>query len=78
VMGSNAQRLDRWFGPVRDHSEGLYLSFESDRHPDRLTDAFPPATLDRLRRLKAQLDPDNLFRDNFSLTSALDDSRSAS
>ncbi len=78
VMGSNAQRLDRWFEPVRRQSDGLYLSFESDRHPDRLTDAFPPATLERLRRLKAHLDPDNLFRDNFNLTPASDDTRSAS
>ena len=67
VMGGNAQRLDRWFEPVRWQSCGLYLSFESDRHPDRITDAFPPATLDRLRRLKAQLDPHNLFQDNFNI-----------
>jgi FAD/FMN-containing dehydrogenase len=78
VMGANAQRLDRWFEPVRRHSSGLYLSFESDRHPDRLADAFPPATLDRLRRLKAQVDPHNLFRDNFNITPAREHTRSAS
>jgi FAD/FMN-containing dehydrogenase len=78
VMGSNAQRLDRWFAPVRRQSHGLYLSFESDRDPDRIADAFPPATLERLRRLKAQLDPHNLFQDNFNLTPAHDDTRSAS
>jgi FAD/FMN-containing dehydrogenase len=77
VMGANAQRLDRWFEPVRRQSQGLYLSFESDRHPDRLADAFPPATLSRLRRLKARLDPHNLFRDNFNFTPAHDDTRSA-
>ncbi len=78
VMGGNAQRLDRWFDPVRRHSSGLYLSFESDRNPDRIADAFPPATLDRLRRLKAQLDPHNLFQDNFNITPAHDHTRSAS
>lgn len=78
VMGSNAQRLDRWFAPVRRQSHGLYLSFESDRDPDRIADAFPPATLERLRRLKAQLDPHNLFQDNFNITPAHDDTRSAS
>jgi hypothetical protein len=77
-MGSNAQRLDRWFAPVRRQSHGLYLSFESDRDPDRIADAFPPATLERLRRLKAQLAPHNLFQDNFNLTPAHDDTRSAS
>ena len=70
AMGANAQRLDRWFEPVRRESQGLYLSFESDRSPERITDAFPPPTLDRLRRLKAQLDPHNLFRDNFNFTPA--------
>ncbi|MGY2701133.1 LLM class flavin-dependent oxidoreductase [Nocardioides sp. HB32] len=77
VMGSNAQRLDRWFEPVRRHASGLYLSFESDRHPDRIADAFPPATLDRLRRLKAKLDPHNLFQDNFNILPAHDHTRSA-
>lgn len=78
VMGGNAQRLDRWFEPLRRHSSGLYLSFETDRHPDRMAEAFPPATLDRLRQLKAQLDPHNLFRDNFNITPARDHTRSAS
>jgi alkanesulfonate monooxygenase SsuD/methylene tetrahydromethanopterin reductase-like flavin-dependent oxidoreductase (luciferase family) len=78
VMGGNAQRLDRWFEPVRRQSEGLYVSFESDRSPDRIADAFPPATLDRLRRLKTQLDPHNLFQDNFNIAPAHDDTRSAS
>lgn len=76
AMGANAQRLDRWFEPVRRESQGLYLSFESDRSPERITDAFPPPTLDRLRRLKAQLDPHNLFRDNFNVTPAHEDTRS--
>jgi alkanesulfonate monooxygenase SsuD/methylene tetrahydromethanopterin reductase-like flavin-dependent oxidoreductase (luciferase family) len=78
VMGGNAQRLDQWFEPVRRQSHGLYLSFESDRDPDRIADAFPPATLDRLRRLKAQLDPYNLFQDNFNITPAHDETRNAS
>lgn len=78
VMGANAQRLDKWFEPVRRQSDGLYLSFESDRDPDRIADAFPPATLGRLRRLKAQLDPHNLFRDNFNITPAHEDTRSVS
>jgi alkanesulfonate monooxygenase SsuD/methylene tetrahydromethanopterin reductase-like flavin-dependent oxidoreductase (luciferase family) len=78
VMGSNAQRLDRWFDPVRRHSSGLYLSFESDRHPDRIADAFPPATVARLRRLKAMLDPHNLFQDNFNISPTHDDARNVS
>ena len=70
VMGGNAQLLDRRFDPVREHADGLYLSFESDPRPERVADAFPPATLARLRRLKADLDPHNLFRDNFNVVPA--------
>ncbi|WP_367948896.1 BBE domain-containing protein [Microbacterium sp. NC79] len=33
----------------------------------RLNDAFPPAHLERLRKLKRQYDPTNVFRDNFNL-----------
>jgi FAD/FMN-containing dehydrogenase len=78
VMGANAQRVDRWFEPVRRQSEGLYLSFESDPSPDRIADAFPTDTLARLRRLKAQLDPHNVFRDNFNIIPAPNDTRNAS
>ena len=76
VLGANAQRLDRWFDPIRRESEGLYLSFESDQRPELITAAFPPPTLRRLRHLKAQIDPHNLFRDNFNVT--LKTARSAS
>lgn len=76
VMGSNARQLDHWFEPVRRQSDGLYLSFESDSSSERIADAFPPATLERLRRLKSRLDPDNLFQDNFNVTP--DTSRTAS
>jgi FAD/FMN-containing dehydrogenase len=45
----------------------MYLSFETDRGIERLYDAFPPRTLQRLRELKARYDPDNVFRDNFNI-----------
>ena len=55
---------------VAPHASGLYLSFETDQRPGRLEDAFPPATLARLRALKAEVDPENLFRDNFNVVAA--------
>ena len=67
AMGANAQRVDREWGELRPLLSGSYLSFESDPSPDRLAEAFPPDTLARLQALKAELDPDNLFRDNFNL-----------
>ncbi|MFE9663267.1 LLM class flavin-dependent oxidoreductase [Streptomyces sp. NPDC005955] len=44
---------------------GLYLSFETHEHATALTRAYPPATLDRLRRIKHAYDPDNVFHANF-------------
>ena len=31
---------------------------------------YPPATLERLRRIKAELDPGNVFRQNHNITPA--------
>jgi alkanesulfonate monooxygenase SsuD/methylene tetrahydromethanopterin reductase-like flavin-dependent oxidoreductase (luciferase family) len=67
AMGANAQRVDRWWDGLRPYLSGIYLSFETDTSPARLLEAFPPGTLARLRALKAELDPTNLFRDNFNL-----------
>ncbi|MFE2546892.1 LLM class flavin-dependent oxidoreductase [Actinacidiphila glaucinigra] len=52
--------------------DGLYPSFESHNQESVLTKAFPPATLERLRRVKAAYDPDNVFRGNFTIAPATD------
>lgn len=68
AMGSNRGRLDaQWDTLIHEHVDGLYLSFETDPRPERIADAFPPATLARLRAIKAEVDPTALFRDNFSV-----------
>ncbi len=68
AFGMDRTRLDAaWDTLVAPHASGLYLSFETDQRPGRLEDAFPPATLARLRALKAEVDPENLFRDNFNV-----------
>ena len=71
AFGMDRARLDAaWDTLVAPHASGLYLSFETDQRPGRLEDAFPPATLARLRALKAEVDPENLFRDNFNVVAA--------
>jgi alkanesulfonate monooxygenase SsuD/methylene tetrahydromethanopterin reductase-like flavin-dependent oxidoreductase (luciferase family)/FAD/FMN-containing dehydrogenase len=55
---------------LREHLDGLYLSFETDTRPQRLHDAFPGATLERLRALKRDYDPDNVFNQNFALAAS--------
>lgn len=68
AMSSSDDLLSAQWARMHHHFDGTYLSFETDRHPDRLREAFPPDVLDRLRRLKAQYDPTNLFRDNFNIS----------
>ncbi|MFY1671616.1 LLM class flavin-dependent oxidoreductase [Plantactinospora sp. WMMB334] len=70
AMSSSDDRLMAEWDKLRPHFDGLYLSFETDRHPERLLDAFPAPVLERLRRLKAEYDPTNLFRDNFNIAPA--------
>jgi hypothetical protein len=67
AFGSRRERLDELWDELLEHFDGLYLSFETDLRPERLADAFPPATLARLRTLKQQLDPEHVFRDNFAV-----------
>ena len=67
ALGATHAQLDREWDALAHHFNGLYVSFETDRRPERLADAYPPATLARLRELKHRYDPDHVFRDNFPL-----------
>ncbi|NKX91937.1 LLM class flavin-dependent oxidoreductase [Sanguibacter hominis ATCC BAA-789] len=68
AMGRSEESLERVWAPLREHMVGLYASFETSRSPERVAEAFPPATLERLRALKAEVDPDNVFRHNVDVT----------
>lgn len=68
AFGASRRRLDAVWDAMHHHFTGLYPSFETDPRPERLTDAYPPATLERLRVLKRRYDPDNVFRDNVNIT----------
>lgn len=67
ALGSSRARMDSLWDEVYPYFDGLYLSFETDLRPERLNDAFPPGTLERLRDVKSRYDPDNIFRDNFNI-----------
>jgi alkanesulfonate monooxygenase SsuD/methylene tetrahydromethanopterin reductase-like flavin-dependent oxidoreductase (luciferase family)/FAD/FMN-containing dehydrogenase len=67
-VGANPERFRRHWDQLRPALDGLYLSFETDRRPERLHDAFPDETLTRLRELKARYDPENVFNQNFPVT----------
>jgi Berberine and berberine like len=72
AVGGSARgdELDRAWDELRPYLNGLYLSFDTDPRPERLHDAFPGETLERLRRLKAVYDPDNVFDQNFGIAPA--------
>ena len=67
AFGTSQAELDAAWADMAGHFRGLYLSFETDRSPERINDAWPEKTLTRLRALKKQYDPDNVFRDNFNI-----------
>jgi hypothetical protein len=45
----------------------VYLGFETHGDASSLANAYPPATLARLRRVKAAYDPDNIFHTSFPI-----------
>jgi hypothetical protein len=69
-LGASEDDFHRHWDDLRPHLDGLYIGFETDERPERLHDAFPGGTLARLRRLKAQYDPDNTFNQNFPIPPA--------
>lgn len=67
AFGADRGSFDSAWEKLRPLFSGIYLSFENDPREQRLNDAFPGATLDRLRSLKKRYDPSNVFRDNFNI-----------
>jgi FAD/FMN-containing dehydrogenase len=67
AFGTSRARMNALWDEMHSHFDGLYISFDTDLRPERLHDAFPPATLERLRQLKTRYDPSNVFRDNFNI-----------
>jgi FAD/FMN-containing dehydrogenase len=49
---------------LRQSDTGAYSNFLADEGPERVRAAYPGATWDRLREIKAKYDPTNLFRHN--------------
>ena len=70
AFGTDRDRVNQEWDELYGHFSGLYVNFETDLRPERLDDAYPGATMQRLRELKLRYDPDNVFRDNFNIAPA--------
>ena len=55
---------------LQQNDWGAYVNFLVDE-PERLRDAYPGTTYDRLAQVKARYDPHNLFRLNHNIPPAV-------
>ena len=53
---------------LRQEGSGVYVNFLENEGADRVREAYPGITLDRLEAVKGQYDPDNLFRFNQNIS----------
>jgi FAD/FMN-containing dehydrogenase len=57
-------------GALDQGDEGAYVGFLTDEGEERVRAAYPGATWNRLRQIKRQYDPDNVFRLNQNIPPA--------
>jgi FAD/FMN-containing dehydrogenase len=55
---------DGFAAALRQGDPAVYVNFLSDEGPERVRQAYPGTTWDRLVDVKRRYDPDNLFRRN--------------
>jgi FAD/FMN-containing dehydrogenase len=67
---------EAWVGDfaaaLRQRDTGAYVGFINDEGPDRVRQAYPGTTWDRLAAVKRRYDPTNLFRLNHNIPPATD------
>ena len=69
--GATEQEIEKALAPwrtIKPLSQGCYLNLITEDTGEEVAEAFPPATLTRLRHIKAQYDPDNIFCANYNIT----------
>jgi hypothetical protein len=57
---------------LRQDDRGAYVNFLAEEGEERIREAYPGSTWDRLSRIKAAWDPDNLFRGNQNIPPSSD------
>jgi len=61
---------DRFAAAIRQGGPGVYVNFLGDEGPERVREAYPGPTWDRLAEVKRRYDPHNLFRRNQNIAPA--------
>ncbi|MCL4272643.1 MAG: FAD-binding oxidoreductase [Anaerolineales bacterium] len=56
--------VTEFFSALQQSDKGMYVNFVGDEGEAHIRAAYPGATWERLRKVKAKYDPDNLFRLN--------------
>ncbi len=64
-----AQSLQNW-QKLAAYSSGAYSNFISTNSKDDVADIYPPATYQRLAKIKQRYDPENIFNHNFNIIPA--------
>ena len=67
AISGDPVRLDAAWNGMRPWLTGAYLSFETSRDDVARDLVWPASHLERLRALKAEWDPEHVFRDNLGL-----------
>jgi hypothetical protein len=66
------QWVDEFAAALSQGDDGVYVNFLADEGEARVRQAYPEPTWNRLARIKARYDPDNLFRLNQNIPPAGD------
>ena len=59
---------DKLWAPLKPFLHGTYVNFLTDASKESIELAYPPETLARLRKIKAEYDPANIFHRNVNIT----------
>lgn len=58
---------DELWAPLKPFVHGTYINFLTDAREESVELAYPPETLARLRKIKAEYDPTNIFNRNINI-----------
>jgi FAD/FMN-containing dehydrogenase len=70
-LATHAPWVEDLAAALRNDGSGVYVNFLGDEGEARVREAYPGATWDRLRAIKARYDPGNLFRLNQNIPPAV-------